>query len=232
MSKEQMVKIFDDMGGDTYDKNNSFFSPINKNLNFLIDLILKDLPSNARILCVGVGTGADIIDLANNNKSWSFVGIDPAKSMLDRCEVKLRENSLQNRCELFHGYLSDFKTDESFDAVLCLYVMHFLKDLSERAQMYSLMAKHLKPDGHLIDTQITVDFSSKDYQSLLENWKNLHGLAGSSKEKLNGMNKVLEEQLGVLSPSAVENLILNNGFRNATTFFQAFLIKGWHARKS
>jgi tRNA (cmo5U34)-methyltransferase len=228
--KEKMVKIFEDMGGESYDKGNSLFYPININLHFLNALILKDLPKNARILCVGVGTGADIIDLAKTNSEWTFVGLEPAFSMLQKCEEKLKSENLINRCELFQSYLEDFKSTEKFDAVLCLYVMHFIKDMNEKAKMYSAMASHLKKDGYMIITEISADFDSENYKFQLENWKALHGLAGASKEKLESMSKMLQEQLGVISSSETERLIEGNGFGRAVKFFQSFLVCGWYTK--
>ena len=107
-------------------------------------MILKDLPENARIISVGIGTGADIIELAKNNPKWSFVGIEPAKAMLDECERKLEKAGVLGRCTLFHGYLEEYESTEEFDAILCLFVMHFLKDLSSRSQMMASFAKKLK----------------------------------------------------------------------------------------
>jgi tRNA (cmo5U34)-methyltransferase len=232
MHKEDMAKIFDDMGGEAYDKNNAFFKPLQDNLQLLNRLILKELPEDASILSVGVGTGVDILGLAEANPGWSFVGVDPAKSMLERCEEKLEEKGLMDRCELFHGYLSDYKSDKKFDAVLCLFVLHFVKGLEERGKMFSAFGSFLKKDGFLINTEISVDIKSPEYGQLIENWKSVHGLAGASKEKLNHIPIVIEKELGVLSPEQTKELINKNGFKNPIHFFQSFLIRGWYSRKA
>lgn len=232
MHKELMVKIFEDMGGETYDQVNVTFKPVQDNLRFLNSLVLKDLPKDARILCVGVGTGTDIFGLADANDGWSFVGIDPAQSMLKRCEKKIQENGLMERCELFHGYLSDYKSNQKFDAVLCLFVMHFVKDLEDRAKMFSDFARHLKKDGYLINAEISIDIKSSDYGQLVENWKALHSLSGASKEMLDNLPKMIEEQLGVLPPKSTEEMIIKNGFKNPISFFQSFLVRGWYSRKA
>lgn len=228
---EKMVKFFDDMGGDQYDKGNRAFVPINSNLHFLNSLILKDLSKDARILCVGVGTGSEIIELAKTYKGWSFVGIEPAKSMLKKCEQKLLAESLNIRCELFHGFLADYVPDQKFDAVLCLFVMHFVKDMGERAQMYADMSSSLKENGTLIVTEISADFNSLDYKFQLENWQALHALAGATDEKLKLMPEVVEKQLAVIAPNETEGLIETSGFLKAIPFFQSFLIRGWYAKK-
>lgn len=232
MQKEFVSQFFDEMGGTVYDQTNSFFKPVHDNLHFLNSLILKNLPNQARILCVGVGTGADIFELAKSNKTWRFVGVDPAQSMLKRCEDKLREKGLNERCELFHGYLSDYKSDQRFDAVLCLYVMHFIKDKQDRARMFLDFSKFLNKDGYLIITEISTNTKSPVFNQQIENWKALHALTGTSQEKLDNLPNVIGEQLGVQSPEATEKMILENGFKPPVSFFQSFLIRGWYSRKT
>lgn len=50
---------------DAYDARNNALAPISNNLHFLLRLVLADLPVDARVLCVGVGTGAEILSLAS-----------------------------------------------------------------------------------------------------------------------------------------------------------------------
>ena len=47
-----------------YDEKNRHLAPITDSMHFLIRLILKNAPVQARVLCVGVGTGAEILSLA------------------------------------------------------------------------------------------------------------------------------------------------------------------------
>ena len=41
------------------------------------------------ILIVGAGTGAEILELGKTNPGWRFVGVDPAKAMLDLAKEKI-----------------------------------------------------------------------------------------------------------------------------------------------
>ncbi|ESQ74077.1 hypothetical protein ABENE_23765, partial [Asticcacaulis benevestitus DSM 16100 = ATCC BAA-896] len=88
-----------------YDAGNARFNTISDNLHFLIALLLKDLPVNAHILCVGVGTGTEMIHLARQNPSWRFTGVDPSVDMLAVCAAKLRQAKISERCTLVEGYL-------------------------------------------------------------------------------------------------------------------------------
>jgi tRNA (cmo5U34)-methyltransferase len=231
MKEDVMVQIFEDMGGDLYDQNNASFKTVTDNIQTLNKLILKDLAHDARILSVGIGTGADIIELGERNPGWSFVGVEPAKAMLDKCESKLADKGLLERCTLVHGYLEDLDSTEQFDAVLCLFVMHFIKDMQKRAQMIASFSDRLKEGGILIQTEISVDTKSREYGQLIENWKATHSLTGASEEKLEKIPNSIEEVLGVISPLRTTKLLEENGFENPVQFFQVFLIRGWYARK-
>ena len=50
--------FFNQEMADAYDRRNSALKPISDGLHFLMRLVLNDLPADARLLCVGVGTGA------------------------------------------------------------------------------------------------------------------------------------------------------------------------------
>lgn len=228
---DEIVKIFEEMGAENYDNFNSHFRTAKENLHFLNTLIFKNIPEKSNVLCIGVGTGEEIISLAQSYPNWNFVGIDPSKAMLQGCQEKVELHNLSDRCHFFHGYLSDYKPDLAFDAVTCLFVMHFIHNQDERLKMLSDMNKHLKKGGYLINAEISCDFNSNDFPNLLENWKALHRYAGAPEEKLESMENTLKEQLAVLSPQETEKLLLKSGFANPTQFFQSFLIRAWYSKK-
>jgi len=231
MKTDEIVQIFEDMGADAYDGFNSHFRQLSESMYFLTMLALKDLPRDANILCVGVGTGADIIDLAKTNPGWTFTGVEPSKSMLDGCRMKLKIEGLTNRCELFHGYLSDFSSKYKYDAVLCYFVMHFIEKV-ERKKIYYDINKHLKNEGYFVHAEISCDFETDDFHLHLKNWKSLHGYSGATEEKLSSIEEVLTKQLYILSPTETKKLVQECGFKNHIQFFQSFMIHAWHTRKS
>jgi tRNA (cmo5U34)-methyltransferase len=230
VNTDEVVQIFENMGAEVYDQFNSHFRQLSESLFLLTMLALRDLPNDANILCVGVGTGADIIDIAKFKSGWTFTGIEPSTAMLSGCKQKLAEAGLTERCELFNGYLSDFNTEKKFDGVVCYFVMHFI-DPDERKNIFTDMNKHLKNGGSLVHAEISCDLEASDFPYYLEDWKALHGFAGATEEKLAMMSQVLKEQLYVLSPKQTKTLVEGCGFTNHIQFFQSFLIHGWHGKK-
>ncbi|WGM45958.1 Carboxy-S-adenosyl-L-methionine synthase [Brevundimonas sp. NIBR10] len=150
-----------------YDERNSRLSPITDNLHFLTQLVLAGLPADARILCVGVGTGAEILSLAHAFPDWSFVGVDPSLEMLDVCRRRLDRAGLSNRARLQHGYVQDLAPDLAFDGVVSLLVAHFVQR-EERPGFYRAIHDHLRPGGCYLSAEISTDLNDAAFPMALE----------------------------------------------------------------
>ena len=88
MQNQESAIVFDEERASTYDKRAAKLAPLRDTLHLLTRLILSDLPTNARILCVGVGTGLELIYLAQEFPQWQFTAVEPASAMLDICRQK------------------------------------------------------------------------------------------------------------------------------------------------
>lgn len=214
---------------DSYDRRNDALAPISNNLHFLLRLVLTDLPVDARVLCVGVGTGAEILSLATAYPGWSFVGVDPSAEMLAVGRRRLEQAGLMPRCELVQGYLEDAPR-EAFDAVVSLLVAHFIKG-EGRPAFYAGIYDRLKPGGRFASAEISGDLDAPEFPAMLENWKEVQTLMGATPQSLAKLEGMMRETLGVLPPDETEALWRAAGFVLPTPFFQAFMIRGWHAVK-
>ncbi|THK41328.1 class I SAM-dependent methyltransferase [Methylophaga sp. SB9B] len=217
-------------GAMVYDERNLPLAPIADNMHFLIRLILKNAPLQARILCVGVGTGAEIISLSKSFPQWTFVGVDPSIGMLDVCRERLAEAGVQDRCELIHGYVDDAPEGESFDAVLSVLVAHFVKR-EDRLNFYQAMYSRLRTNGILVNTEISFDLDSAEFPFMLKNWEAVQSMMGATPESLANLPMQLREMLSVISPTETEHLLKQTGIDVPIRFFQAFMICGWYGIK-
>jgi tRNA (cmo5U34)-methyltransferase len=218
-------------GAKVYDERNRPLASIADNMHFLIRLILKDVPVRARVLCVGVGTGAEILSLSKAYPEWTFVGVDPSTGMLDVCRGRLKEASVLDRCDLIHGYVGDAPAGENFDVALSILVAHFIKR-EERLHFYRAMNSRLRKNGILINTEISFDLDSPEFPSMLKNWEAIQALMGATPESLANLSVQLREMLTVVSPQETEALLKNSGIPVPVQFFQAFMISGWYGTKS
>ena len=210
-----------------YDKRNSGLRPISDCLHFLMHLALNRVPEQARILCVGVGTGAEVLSLAQLRPGWQFVGVDPSTEMLEVAKARLADAGVIGRCKLVHGYVDDVAEDE-FDAVLSLLVAHFI-ERKARPAFYRAIYDRLKHGAAFVSAEISADFDAPEFPSMLEDWKQVQRQMGATEESLAKLETMLREVLGVVSPQDTSALWEEAGLSLPIPFFQAFMIHGWHA---
>lgn len=226
-----MSQFFNDEASKSYDAKNSKLSAISDSLHFLIRLVLKDLPARSRILCVGVGTGAEILSLAKEYPEWQFVGIDPSEGMLKVCRERLTQAGVMDRCELIQGYAQDAPAGENFDAALSVLVAHFIPR-AERLRYFQNMTSRLKKGGYLLNAEISFDLKSKEFSSMVDNWAKVQILMGGDPEKLAAvLPQTLKEVLSVLSPAETKDFLQQAGINMPVQFFQAFMIAAWYGKK-
>ena len=213
----------------SYDERNRRLSPISDGLHFLLRLVLASLPENARVLCVGVGTGADIFALASERVDLSFVGVDPSAEMLEIARHRLDEAGIGGRCELVHGSVDDVE-ERDFAAVVSLFVAHFVQR-GDRPAFYRAIYDRLAPGGRFASAEISGDLDTPQFPAMLEDWKQVQTLMGANEESLASLGDTLRTVLGVIGPAETEALWREAGFAVPVPFFQAFMIRGWHGEK-
>lgn len=86
MHSEELKAAFDQQPSG-YDKQEKM-APILNGLRFLLESVFADVPVEARILCVGVGTGEELSHLAQKFPRWNFTAVEPSGAMLDICRHK------------------------------------------------------------------------------------------------------------------------------------------------
>lgn len=229
-SNKTAPDFFTEEAAQRYDERNSKLSRISDGLHFLTTLVLKQLPSRSRILCVGVGTGADIFSLAEAFPEWTFVGVEPSLSMLNVCRERIKAAGLENRCQLVHGYIHDLPVTEPFDAALSILVAHFIKR-EDRLAFFQQMNKHLKTGGYLVNAEISFDLDSPEFPSMLKGWEQVQTLMGGTPESIATLPLQLRQMLSVLAPAETESFIKQSGIKLPIKFFQALMISAWYGKK-
>lgn len=226
-----LVDFFNQEAALNYDERNSKLASISNNMHFLLGLLLKDLPARSRILCVGAGTGAEILSLARMNPDWTFLALEPSAAMLEICRDRLVEAGIADRCEFFHGYVEDLPHNAVFDATLAILVAHFVKR-DEKLAFFRQMTNRLKIGGQFVNMEISFDLESPEYPSMLKNWESIQILMGATRESLDKLPTMLKEVLSVMPPEEIRKFIQLAGISTPVQFFQSFMICGWYGQKT
>ena len=210
-----------------YDERATKFVPVRGALNFLVRLFLADLPSESHILCVGAGTGAELLDLATAYPGWRFTAVEPSPAMLEICYRKAAEAGIGSRCQFHEGYLDSLPRTEPFNAATSILVSQFLTDPNQRRDFFHQIAGRLRPGGHLINADLASSLNSSAFENLFEIWLRAHGHTSQAEMPAQiGWGK----EVAVSRPEEIESIILEAGFEQPILFYQALFIHAWHAR--
>ena len=86
-----------------------------------------DLKDRDRLLCIGVGTGNELLHIFRRNRNVRIVGIDYSHTALKRASKKVLALSKENQLLLMDARQLRFP-DGSFDKVLCIHLMDFVQE--------------------------------------------------------------------------------------------------------
>lgn len=232
MQNQESSIVFDQEFASSYDKRFAKVAPLRDALHLLIRLVLSELPADARILCVGVGTGSELINLAQTFPQWQFTAVEPAAPMLDICRQRAEECGIASRCTFHEGYLDSLPASHSFNAATCLLVSHFFMQQNERRNFFSQIASRLCPNGYLVSSDLASDMSTSAYQSLLEVWLRMLRYSEVPAEEVEKFLASYGRDAAVLPPLEVESIIASSGFDTPVLFLQTLLIHAWYAKRT
>ncbi len=231
MQNQEMPVVFDKQRASSYDTQYAKLASLNEALHLLTRVILSNLPAEARVLCVGVGTGSEMLYLAREFPEWRFTAVEPAAPMLDICRGRAEDTGIAARCTFHEGYLDTLPASPPFDGATSLLVSHFIVDSEAQRDFYRQIAARLRPDGVLVSAALVADPSAPASPSLLDMWMRMQEYAGLSAEALEKMRGAYGRTFAAQLPRDVEEIIGSSGFRAPVLFFQTLLIHGWYAQR-
>lgn len=230
MQQPDPTEIFDQEHAESYDQRFLRMAPLRDSIHILSSAILKDLPANARILCVGAGTGAELIYLAEKNPGWHFTAVEPSAPMLDVCRRRTQKLGLQERCTYHHGYVESLPEQPPFDAALSILVSHFILADEARAAFFRAIAQRLQKGGLLITADLAGDSANSGYESLFKVWLTLIQSNDLTNEEIAIIRNAYDQGVAIWPPEQIRKLIADCGFSSPVAFFQGGLIHGCYAK--
>ena len=127
MSKGLMRLYFDGVYNRAYDLTVARLSPYHRLQAHCLDKL--ELSGDKSILCVGLGTGNEVLGILARNGTGhlSLTGVDISMSGLDRASRKAQGRGKEIAALRMDAHRLGF-SDGSFDVVICLHLMGFLED--------------------------------------------------------------------------------------------------------
>lgn len=233
MRQEAITALFDKQAS-SYDQQWSKMAPISGALHLLTGAVLAELPLEANILCVGAGTGAEILYLAQKFPEWRFTAVEPSTAMLDVLRRRAEEYDILSRCTLHPGYLDSLPSHGLFHAATAFLVSQFILERQSRSAFFQSIAERLCPQGILVSSDLAGDVAATEHGDMLGLW--LRVMTGShtapSAEAIERMREAYRRDVAVLPAQDVRDVIARGGFDSPVLFFQAGMIHAWYAQRS
>ena len=160
MQRQEPSVAFDHAHAAAYDARFAKLAAMRDALHLLIGAVFADLPAEARILCVGAGTGQELIYLTQKFPRWRFAVVEPSAPMLEVCRRKAGECGITPRCVFHEGTLDSLPPSAGFDAATSLLVSQFILEPEARAGFFRAIAQPLRPGGYLASADLATDTAS------------------------------------------------------------------------
>lgn len=213
----------------TYDDQWKKLAPIMNGMHFLMRILLKNLPEEAHILCVGAGTGAEIMAMAEAFPRWKFTAVEPAGAMLNEFRFKAEQAGITSRCTFHEGFLNTLPETQKFDAATAILVSQFMFLKDNRINFFEEIYQRLKPGAFFISADLATPDNEDLYENLKDFWARALMYADFSEEKARAATSGWKVSVSVIRPAEISELISAAGFQKPTIFYQSLFIHAWYS---
>lgn len=225
MSTENGFQAFKNENAANFDKQREKLAPLKDALHLIMQAAFSALADDARVLCVGAGTGAEVFNLALAFPGWRFTVIEPEADMIAICREKAEQQKLTARCEFHQGFLDSYQGSTDFDAATAILVSHFITDRQKRIDFFSAITRHLRKGGLFVNADLSGNPATPSYLSSMAIWQAMNQRAGIQFSPEAFANRV------AISPiSEIEEMLRSSGFSDPLLIYRALFIHAWVSR--
>lgn len=232
MTAADSARHFDDRRARVYDELIRQVVPGYDMLHRLAALMLgQSLGPQAHLLVAGVGTGAEIANLAPERPGWRFTGFDLSADMLGAARRRVDEAGWGDRVDLIRGTVDAVEAG-GFDAATLALVLHFLPDDGTKQAMLNGLARRLKPGAPLILADLHGAPGTAGFRHLTAVWRAWQLDAGIPPDDVDkGFARIVKD-IHFVPEERLAELLENAGFGVPQRFWGGLLFGGWVVRRT
>lgn len=231
MNRDELKTVFDRQAF-AYEEQQKKLAPVHEGLYFQLQWIFSELPRDARILCVGMGAGAELSYLANRFPNWRFTAVEPSGVMLDVCRQRAKKEGFISRCFFHEGYVESLPDIALHDAATCFMVSQFVLDIQERSKFFRAISERLNSKGILVSADLSSEVGSTDYKALLKTWVSMLHAANAPADAVEKTHSAWAKDVAILPQDDIKLIIKRGGFESPVQFYQAGFVHAWFSVRS
>ncbi len=204
------------------------FTPGHAGLLQMIGVLLAErLPQDGNVLIVGAGGGLETRYLAGALPQCRFVGVDPARPMLDMART-VAGPAAGDRLTLIEGTALDAPPGP-FDAATCILVLHVIPDDGTKARTLENVHRRLKRGAPFVLVDQCIDRSAPDFEQRVERYGAYALASGVDARTVAGAKESLRANQCMVASGRNEQLLRDAGFEEAEVFYVGMAWRGWIA---
>lgn len=204
------------------------FTPGHSGLLQMIGVLLGEaVPNDGQILVIGAGGGLEIRYLATIEDHWRFVGVDPARAMLDLARA-VAGPATGDRMTLIEGTVFDAPPGP-FDAATCILVLGLIPDDGSKLSTLKEVRRHLQPGAPFVLVDQCIDLSAPDVSRRLDRYGQYALRSGVAADTVTAAMSAIGSSATMVPDWRDEELLDQAGFSNIELFYAGMAWRGWVA---
>ncbi|MBZ7985122.1 carboxy-S-adenosyl-L-methionine synthase CmoA [Campylobacter sp. Cr9] len=207
---EKVVRVFDDM----VTRSVPYYL---QNQELIFSILSAILPKNAKVLDLGCSTANTLLALSKRDDLELF-GLDNSEEMLKRAKIKA--DDLGVKINFYNQNIEDILSlNESFDAIICSYTLHFIRPLL-RQELLNKIHKKLNKNGVFILCEKLLYDNKVLQKNIIDIYENYKENQGYSRYEIAQKRAALENVLIPFTYDENVNILKNANFKQIDCFFR------------
>ena len=202
------------------------FAPGHGGLLQMIGVLLGEVvPDDGTVLVVGAGGGLETRYLAGVAPGWRFVGVDPARAMLDLARA-VAGPAAGDRLTLIEGTVIDAPAGP-FDAATCVLVLGLIADDGGKLSTLTEVRRLLKPGAPFVLVDQCIDLAAPDAPRRLDRYARYALASGVPAETVANARAAVGASTTMVPERRDVALLEQAGFHDTELFYAGMAWRGW-----